>query len=153
MPFRHLVTVAQVAGFDPGRVREVLARTGYRVTDEENLTRSLGYVRNWLDEFAPEKVRFAIATDLPEASGRLDTDQRRFLLALADGLPDEAGGEELHTLIYDLIKERNAPSPGHYFEAIYIAFIGKEQGPRAGHFLATLPRDFVLSRLREAGGA
>jgi lysyl-tRNA synthetase class 1 len=153
VPFRHLVTVAQVAGFDPARSREVLARTGYAVTDEAILTGSLGYVRNWLEEFAPEQVRFSIASSLPEASAGLDANQRGFLLALSDRLPDEAGGDDLHTLIYDLIKERGAPSPGPYFKAIYIAFIGKERGPRAGHFLAALPRDFVLSRLREAGSA
>ena len=39
------------------------------------------------------------------------------------------------------------------FEAIYIAFLGQPKGPRAGWFLAFLERDFVLSRLREAGRA
>jgi lysyl-tRNA synthetase class 1 len=153
VPFRHLVTVAQVADFDPARARDVLARTGYRVAHEKLLAGSLGYVRNWLEQFAPEQVRFSIAADLPEASAELDANQRGFLLALAERLPDEGTGEDLHTLIYDLIKERGAPSPGPYFAAIYIAFIGKERGPRAGHFLAALPGEFVLSRLREAGGA
>jgi lysyl-tRNA synthetase class 1 len=153
VPFRHLVTVAQVAGFDPDRAGEVLVRTGYRLTDRETLGRSLAYVRNWLEEYAPEKVRFSIATRLPATTAALDAEQRGFLLNLAERLPGEASGEELHSLIYDLIKERGATSPGRYFKAIYLAFIGKDQGPRAGHFLATLPGTFVRSRLREAGRA
>jgi lysyl-tRNA synthetase class I len=36
------------------------------------------------------------------------------------------------------------------FGAIYWAFLGKSSGPQAGWFLAALPRDFVLSRLRDA---
>jgi lysyl-tRNA synthetase class I len=33
---------------------------------------------------------------------------------------------------------------------MYILFLNKESGPKAGWFLAALPRDFVLNRLKEA---
>ena len=39
---------------------------------------------------------------------------------------------------------------GGAFEAIYLAFLGRPNGPRAGWLLASLDRAFVLERLREA---
>jgi lysyl-tRNA synthetase class 1 len=150
VPFRHLVTVAQVAGFDTGRAREVLARTGYQVNDAAHLERSLGYVRNWLAEFAPEEVRFAVADELPAPARDLAPEQRAFLGDLAARLPEGADGESLHILIYDAIQARGAPSPAPFFAALYRAFIGKDRGPRAGHFLAALPTPFVRRRLQEA---
>ena len=38
----------------------------------------------------------------------------------------------------------------HAFEAIYLAFLGRRNGPRAGWLLASLPADFVRERLLAA---
>ena len=37
------------------------------------------------------------------------------------------------------------------FEAIYAAFLGRPNGPRAGWLLASLEQEFVRTRLRDAG--
>jgi lysyl-tRNA synthetase class I len=37
------------------------------------------------------------------------------------------------------------------FAALYLAFLGRPNGPRAGWLLASLDRDFVIERLRQAG--
>jgi lysyl-tRNA synthetase class I len=39
------------------------------------------------------------------------------------------------------------------FAAIYLAFLGRSNGPRAGWLLASLDHAFVVARLREAAGA
>ena len=39
------------------------------------------------------------------------------------------------------------------FNALYLAFLGRANGPRAGWLLASLERDFVIGRLSEAGAA
>jgi len=39
------------------------------------------------------------------------------------------------------------------FAAIYVAFLGRDSGPRAGWLLASLDKDFVVRRLTEAAGA
>ena len=39
------------------------------------------------------------------------------------------------------------------FGLLYAAFLGRKNGPRAGWLLATLDRELVLRRLREAGKA
>jgi len=152
IPFRQLVTMAQIGDFDAERTVSVLRRVGVEVADQELLSRYLEYVRCWLDRFAPEDVRFALAPELPAVASGLDGAQQAFLGELARRLPDNIGGEELHTLIYALIQELGGEKPAPYFAAIYLAFIGKERGPRAGHFLAALPSDFVRRRLQEASG-
>ena len=40
--------------------------------------------------------------------------------------------------------------PRTAFDALYRAFLGRTNGPRAGWLLASLDRDFVIGRLREA---
>jgi lysyl-tRNA synthetase class I len=37
------------------------------------------------------------------------------------------------------------------FNALYLAFLGRPNGPRAGWLLASLEHDFVIRRLIEAG--
>jgi lysyl-tRNA synthetase class 1 len=39
---------------------------------------------------------------------------------------------------------------GRAFDAIYRAFLGRPNGPRAGWLLASLDPEFVVKRLREA---
>jgi lysyl-tRNA synthetase class 1 len=39
------------------------------------------------------------------------------------------------------------------FAAIYLAFIGRDSGPRAGWLLASLDKDFVVKRLLDAADA
>ena len=39
------------------------------------------------------------------------------------------------------------------FAAIYLAFLGRHNGPRAGWLLASLDKDFVVRRLLEAADA
>ena len=40
--------------------------------------------------------------------------------------------------------------PGKAFRALYLAFLGRANGPRAGWLLAKLEPEFVVARLREA---
>jgi lysyl-tRNA synthetase class I len=42
-------------------------------------------------------------------------------------------------------------SNGKAFAALYAAFLGRPNGPRAGWLLASLDTTFVIGRLREAG--
>jgi lysyl-tRNA synthetase class I len=42
---------------------------------------------------------------------------------------------------------------GKAFAALYAAFLGRTNGPRAGWLLASLDPEFVIVRLREAAGA
>jgi len=152
VPFRHLVNVVQMADFDLDQAIVILRRNGYRVPHPDAVKERAGYARRWLQEFAPEEVKFSVQPALPDAARGLDGPQRAFLLRLAAALKPDMDGEQIHALIYDLARETRLPKTTAAFEAIYLAFLGKRQGPRAGWFLAFLDRDFTLNRLRDAGG-
>jgi lysyl-tRNA synthetase class 1 len=153
VPFRHLVTVVQMADFDLDQAVVILRRNGYLVEDAEALKERAGYAVRWLRQFAPPDIRFSVQGTLPEGARSLSPDQKRFLVRLGEALRPGMSGEEIHALIYDVTREAGLEKGSAGFEAIYRAFLDRERGPRAGWFLAFLDREFVLTRLREAGGA
>ena len=154
VPFKHLVVVAQAARFDPLEVVRILERTGYPGVDPEAVAARLRYVRRWLDTYAPEQLRFAILDELPEIARSLSDVQRRFLANLSERIEQDMTGDEIHTLIYDLAGELSDEArPADLFQGIYLAVLGKSQGPRAGWFLAFLGADFTKQRLSNASEA
>ena len=87
---------------------------------------------------------------LPAAAAELDDRQRAYLGSLAPALAAaEWNGEALQAAIFATATEHDLPA-GRAFAALYLAFLGRTSGPRAGWLLAALDRDFVLGRLREA---
>ncbi len=54
--------------------------------------------------------------------------------------------------IFNVAQARDLKA-GQAFAALYVAFLGKPSGPRAGALLAAQDRDFVIERLREAATA
>jgi lysyl-tRNA synthetase class 1 len=153
VPFRHLVTVIQMADFDLDQAVVILRRNGYPINDPEALKDRARYAIRWLEEFAPEGSRFAVQRVLPDAVRELRPEQRAFLGRLAERLRPGMTGEEIHSLIYEVSKVSGMEKGSAAFESIYRAFLGQSKGPRAGWFLAFLDRDFVVTRLQEASRA
>ena len=112
--------------------------------------------RAWLESYAPESARAPrVALELPAATADLEPGQRRFLGALADAahaLPDEANAAAWQDLVFRTAGETGVTNRVA-FVALYLAFYGLPQGPRAGRVLATQPRGFVIERLREASSS
>jgi len=63
-----------------------------------------------------------------------------------------ASGEAWQDLIFTVAAEAGLPN-GRAFAALYAAFLGRPNGPRAGWLLASLDSSFVIQRLRQAGAA
>ena len=88
----------------------------------------------------------------PRPSAALDAAQRRYLGALAErgGNPGAAdSGEAWQNLIFEVAAEDGLPN-GQAFAALYAAFLGRANGPRAGWLLASLDSAMVLDRLAQA---
>jgi lysyl-tRNA synthetase class 1 len=128
---------------------------GSSLTQEEKMEigERAQYALRWLQNHAPEKFVFKLQETLPEKAVDLSESQRRALEALRKDLEMDypASGEIMHALI------RSIPArPGleveqkAFFIALYTIFLDKESGPQAGWFLAALPKDFVVKRLKEA---
>ncbi len=153
VPFRHLVVVAQAARFDDRLSTQILRRTGYGDVDPEAVRERLVYARRWLDAFAPPELRFTVQERLPDAARDLSHAQRDFLGRLAERLDTSLDGEQVHRLIYDLARETPDAKPALLFQAIYVALLGQQRGPRAGWFVTVLGAPFCAARFREAAAA
>jgi lysyl-tRNA synthetase class 1 len=72
--------------------------------------------------------------------------------ALAEAARGEAlsSGEQWQAAIFAVAAEHGLDAKAA-FNALYLAFLGRPNGPRAGWLLASLERDFVISRLAAAG--
>jgi lysyl-tRNA synthetase class 1 len=153
VPFRHMVTVVQIAHDDRG-VFQCLARSGYDVADYENILHQAERVKRWLHRYAPDSVKFSVKENLPPVAAELGPAPRRALRAYLCILENLSrwSAEELHNAVYE-VAEQQGVSAKDIFVAIYLAFLGQERGPRMGWFLEALGKEKVLTRLKEAVGS
>ncbi len=120
--------------------------------DTAELAERASYAKRWLDEYAPEKFVFKLQDTFPDAARQLSDIQKKALADLrqfiesADGMPN---GEDMHHKLHTM-KESIGISPADLFSAVYLCFLGKSHGPKAGWFLSVLDKQFVLKRLQEA---
>jgi lysyl-tRNA synthetase, class I len=151
--FAHLALLVQVPGIDV-RAR-VEAEKGAPLTAAEaaELEIRLAAVRRWLDAYAPERAIIEVKRDaVPIEVEQLRPEQRGFLRALAGAAHGDAPatGEQWQAAIFSVAAEHGLDGKGA-FNALYLAFLGRPNGPRAGWLLASLERAFVIRRLAEAG--
>jgi len=151
--FAHLALLVQVPGVD---VEErVTAEKGEPLTASETteLSTRLGAVRRWLEAYAPERAVIQIRRDsLPVEAEQLRPEQRGFLRALAETATHgdaPATGEQWQAATFAVAAEHGLDAKAA-FNALYLAFLGRPNGPRAGWLLASLDRAFVIGRLNEA---
>jgi lysyl-tRNA synthetase class 1 len=153
VPFNHLVSVYQAAQGDGARVVDILNRTGYETVvsqQKDILQREIPYVANWLEKYAPESVKFAVQDKLPEVT--LTEEQISFASILANKIASasELDGQAMHETIY-AAKEEADIQPAQAFKALYLLILGKDSGPKAGWFLSSLPKDWLVKRLKREG--
>ncbi len=152
-PFLHLSLILQ-AGKDPVGYFEAEKGSPFTAGERQTLVERVEAVTRWLETYAPEAARYRVAVEaMPPEVARLADEQRLYLVALARAAERlrPAGGEAWQSLIFEIAAEATIPT-GRAFGALYIAFLGRPNGPRAGWFLASLDAEFVIRRLRVAGG-
>jgi lysyl-tRNA synthetase class 1 len=151
--FRHLTLLVQVPGTD--LEARVAAEKGADLDDAERavVAERAAVARAWLDGFAPERYQVSVREDLPADVAGLSEVQGLFLSDLADGAEAElpASGDAWQDLIYRC-GQRRGVSSRDTFAAVYAAFLGRDNGPRAGWLLASLDAGFVAQRLLQAAG-
>jgi lysyl-tRNA synthetase class 1 len=149
VPFNHLVAVFQAAREQPTEVRAILERTGYEVVVAREwpvIERELKFVKNWLERYAPEGVKFTVQETLPDVS--LSAEQQAALARLADDLAaEDLNGQGIHDAIY-AAAESAGIKPSMVFVALYRVLLNQDSGPKAGWFLASLDRHWLVRRLR-----
>jgi lysyl-tRNA synthetase class 1 len=152
--FAHLSLLAQIPGVDiAARIAE---EKGDPLTPAEELVLAgrLAAARAWLEAYAPESSVVRIRREaLPPEAAALGEDQRAFLGALARAAEKDRpqGGEAWQAVLFRVAREASLAT-GRAFGALYLAFLGRPNGPRAGWLLASLDHRFVIGRLRAAEG-
>ncbi len=158
--FSHLALLVQVPGVDIAE--RAAAEKGSALTPREAavLAEREAAARAWIESYAAERAIIRVQDVLPDAVADLDDAQRGFLSELATAVSGDsdgnvaptASGDDWQSAIFAVSKEAELPA-GRAFDAIYRAFLGRANGPRAGWLLAGLEPSFVISRLREAAVA
>ena len=152
LPYRHLVTLVQI-GEKWNDVKQILIRTDQipktlSKDDEKHLEQRAEHAVYWLNNFAPDMVKFEVKKKLPNV--KLNSNQKKFLSSLIESLNSiNWDAEAIHKAIYDSSEKQKIPIKVA-FSAIYQIILGREKGPRAGFFLSNLDKDFVINRIKEA---
>ncbi|HEV8467985.1 MAG TPA: lysine--tRNA ligase [Candidatus Limnocylindria bacterium] len=152
--FQVLADWLQIPSIKPDAEAE--KRKGVRLTAPElrDLHRRLELARIWLDRWAPEDAKFTVLPHKPDV--QLSDLQRRYLVAIKNLIGSVHDPEEMQNQLYEwakkvgLVNAEGKPAR-EAFAAIYLAFIGKPNGPKAGWLLTSLETAFVLRRLDEMG--
>ncbi|MEZ4703769.1 MAG: lysine--tRNA ligase [Bdellovibrionota bacterium] len=152
VPFKHIVSLIQVTQGDVDKLAQKLNKAGYAVDDMAALKSRAAYATQWLEKFGPEDIKFEIQAKMPPQSFDLSDVQKKALRSLGDQLQESMDASAIHDLIYQ-IKNDLGIEPGQVFLAIYTALLGKNRGPRAGFFLASLDTDFVKERFLQVAQA
>lgn len=129
-------------------VIDILKRTGHVPKDlnsgeEEELSKRLDYVTNWIHDTLPEeKIVYA-----------LEDGQRRAIKKLIYELESKDWPEEeLYARLYAIPKEEGVEL-GKFFEAAYVLLLNSVRGPRLAQFIVAVGNqkaaDILRSRLEE----
>jgi lysyl-tRNA synthetase class 1 len=148
LPFSHAAMVAQLFASREAVISSLKRSGHYSPELEEELLKRVAYAKEWVERYAPE-MKLSLLDKVEEVKEKLTPEQRQFLRSLWEWLSqDERSGEEIQEKIFLLAKEVNL-SAAKAFGAVYLATLGTARGPRAGPFLASLDREWLLARLRE----
>lgn len=145
--FSQVAFMSQMPHLNLEREAEGLKGSALTESELSELRERAEYAKRWLAGHAPEKYRFALQETLPAVE--LSDAQKKALGLIAEELQKNPAPEALHEFIHGL-KDTLSLKPADLFSAVYLVFLNKKEGPKAGWFVATLEREFARKRLREA---
>ncbi len=151
--FSQVAFIVQMPHLNLGEEVAHLKGSALNDADKKELEERATYAKRWLDAYAPEKFVFKMQDTLPPMAAGLSAIQKKALHTLLKDLEMEypPTGEGMHMLVRSIpVRPAISIPPREFFTALYTIFLAKESGPQAGWFLAALPKDFVLKRLKEA---
>lgn len=131
--------------------KEAEAVKGRALTRDERalLSERAQYARFWLSTYAPDQFKYELQQRMP-GDAVLTSVQKTAMGKLAEYMERrEPNGEEVHAYLHEL-KTEVPIEPKELFSAIYKIFLNRTSGPKAGWFLASLPKDMATLRLKEA---
>jgi lysyl-tRNA synthetase class 1 len=143
----------QIPSVDPIKEAEKRKDAALTPPERRDLEQRIALARVWLERWAPDEARFSVLPTLPAVT--LSDAQRRYLEAVKGLVGKVHDPEAMQNELYETAKRVGVVGPDgkvsrDAFSAIYLAFLGKPSGPKAGWLLTTLDDDVVRRRLDEA---
>lgn len=149
--FSQVAFLAQMPHMDILEEVEKMKGSALTEDDKEETKYRADYARKWLATYAPEDYKYELQESVvPQAAKNFSPEQKKALSMVLEYVKGqkELDGQELHTKLHEIKKETNI-EPKALFSAIYLSFLGKDSGPKAGWFLSVLDREFLERRLKE----
>ncbi|MCK4845564.1 MAG: hypothetical protein KAS95_07810, partial [Candidatus Heimdallarchaeota archaeon] len=153
--YGHLATVMQVCLFDEEKIIDRLKSTGIIPQEPEDLTnlflsKRFQRVKYWIENYADDKIKFKLLEN-PDCEIVKNVDQTIFnhLIEALQKLPDTLKGDEITQFLYEYSKKQQI-KPKEFFQLLYLLFIGRKSGPRAGTLVDAISKKEVLVFMKKA---
>ena len=148
--FSTLISLLQVPHLDIKE--EVAKRTSQPLSDFDwqVINQRIAVAQKWLQDYADEEEKLVLYLEQVPEQARLTPEQVSYLEKLVENLENVAAWDSdvLQTALFATSKELQIPQ-NNAFKAVYLSFLGKERGPKAGALLSYLDSSFVIARLRD----
>lgn len=149
-PFDSIVSVVQQPHIDLVSHIDSLGVGCLSDADTDWIAVKCRAAESWSQRFSERASRLMVADVLPEAAAELSNQQRAFL-SVAGALLNEVEtwrAASIQAALFDAARVVGI-TPNEAFVALYIAFFGWPEGPRAGSFLEFLGQAAACVRLAE----
>lgn len=112
--------------------------------DKERLSKRLKLVKNWLNKYAPEDVKFTVQDEINK-NLKLSNKEKKALKFVADTLKNKDWEQKkLFEEFYNICKKLDLKNTD-FFRAAYNVLLNKDKGPKLAPFILTLGKDKVIS--------
>ena len=152
MPFqphiRHLTNIYQLYQGNLEKIKEYYKEELKTKEDEERLLLRTECVKNWLEKYAPDAMKFEVQEKVDEkVKKELSEGQIKSLKILKERLEKNKYTEE--SLYEDFIDMCNKAGikPGEFFQAAYKTILNKDRGPKLAGFIMLVGVKKIISLL------
>ena len=143
----------QIPSVEPHHEAEKRKVAPLSALERAELQRRIALAKIWLERWAPDEAKFSVLADMPKDIA-LSEKQKSYLVEIRALIGKIKDPEQMQNELYEAAKRvgltQNEKVSREAFSAIYLAFLGKSNGPRAAWLLTTLPEEVALRRLEEA---
>ncbi|MCX8205092.1 MAG: lysine--tRNA ligase [Candidatus Nezhaarchaeota archaeon] len=140
------------------RALELMARTGHlkhppTEIDAARVAERLSQVKSWLAKYAPPSAKIKLLSDPSSVTDQLSEAQRSSLRSAAKRLLSrrEWSPQELNNEFFSIARGHGL-EPSEFFEAAYLALLGRRSGPWLANFTLALGVEEAAKRLLRASG-
>jgi len=148
--FSQIAFLAQMPHLD--FLEEVSRMKGEALTEDDIAEAELRreYAQRWIQRVAGDEYKFTLQETIPRETLSFTDEQKGALRGVLSYVESHEvlDGQEFHTTLHEIRKKADLPAQA-FFGALYLSFLGKDHGPKAGWFLSVLERDFVIQRLNQ----